>query len=66
MRAKKSSKKLQLNKITVDCLSTGTLSRIHGGDGDIRALRTRYTACNEVEENYIFSGLTYCNECELL
>ncbi len=64
MRAKVTSKKLCLNKSTVNCLSDGTLSQLLGGDGDKRALRTRYTACNEIGGNFVFSGLSYCNDCE--
>jgi len=56
MQTKKANKKLSLNRVTVSCLSDGTLGRVRGGEQEIAALRTRYTACNNEERKAI--GLT--------
>ena len=64
MRTKKTNKKLSLKKVSVSCLSNGTLSELNGG-AEGAALRTRYTACNNgaMNERYVLTGNSIVNAC---
>lgn len=65
MSTKRRSKKLSLKKCTVSCLSTETLRRINAGDNEKRALRTRYTGCNNelAGNDLMLTDLTLCVDC---
>lgn len=64
MRTKKTNKKLSLNKVTVSCLSENVLCRVNAGAIEVKALRTRYTACNEeAQRAFVITGVSKVDNC---
>ena len=65
MRTKKLDKKLSLKKVTVSRLADTELHRINAGEPEQRALRTRYTGCNNelAGNDLLLTELTLCALC---